>query len=475
MTSLSRRRLAPLAVLLAATAAIALAQQQILLRRAGRLVSLEAEPALGPAPLLRLRFSRPVQPVVELLDSAGQPTRSLPLRGEEREWRLSLEAEAPISRPLQLRVTGVDAAGRPIRARQFIWDPRPTLLAKVARGQRERLELRDPDGRWHPLTSWRDDLTEGLPLEDGRGVLFTTDDAPLRARVWRIGVVHNRLWDPGRPRPALRLTPARDLLGATSTFLHGSSSAMGRLLLQGARLAPEEGGGGSQPWLRLLEEKGRTWRTLPFESGGTATLLPTGDGVILQVAGGLTLYTLPPLGQRQSFLPGRHDLLAFCGLGERALMLARKADFSRDVELLRPGQPPVRIWTGRAAVVGASCSANAERVWLLTVEQGSRDDGEDAGGAQRLEVVTVRPEDGTSSPFRLQGWMLTAGSGLSFDPVSQSLLATLSRPGDEQSRAVLVILAQNGEPTGQTSLARPLLEASWLPARGRLGDFSSVF
>ncbi|QEY32751.1 hypothetical protein EVJ50_11465 [Synechococcus sp. RSCCF101] len=462
------RRLLPLTLMLSAAGLLALVQQQVLLRRPGRLVAVESVPALGPGVPLTFRFSRAVQPEVALTDAGGRVIRRLTVRGQERRWRLDLTGEPAIEAPLRLRVSGRDAAGRPIRPRRLVWDPRPALLARVSRGSAERLELREPDGRWHPLTPWSEELSDAWPLADGAGVLYATDAAPLRARAWRVAVEQNRLWDPQAPRPPLRVRPPRDLLGASSTFVHASSSATGRLLVQGASLQPQGAASGSDAWLRLQESNGRGWRDLPFASGGAATLLPTGDGVIVPVADGLTLHTLPPLAEGRRFLPGRRDLLAFCGLGERAVMLARQADFTRTVALLRPGEAPVRLWSGRAAVVGASCSADGERVWLLTVDQ-------DRDGSHQLALQTLQPGGAGGSRFPLEDWRLGTGTSLSFDPVSRSLLATLSPVGGDETRAVLIALDGEGTPREVSALPRPLLQAAWLPARGRIGGFSALF
>jgi hypothetical protein len=462
--------------LLALAGVLALLQALLLVRRSGRLVALRATPGEGAGAVLSLRFSRPVRPRVALLADGEGPAsaRSLPLEGEGRSWRLPLDPAVAAAAPLRLRISGRDQRNAAIPEVTVRWDPRPFLVALVARDARERLELRTPDGRWHPLSPWYADISGFWPMADGSGVVLTSFEGPLRHRAWRIDVAQASLWDDGTPAPTLQIRPPRDLLGRPNLFVHASSSLSGRLLLQGASLDAADPDAGSRPWIRLQEPGRRRWRTLTLESGGSAAMLPTGDGVILPVEDGLVLSSLPPLAPNRSFLPGRRDLSAFCGLGQRAVLLRREADYSRVIELLRPGLPPTELWRGSAAVVGVSCDAAAERIWLLSVDRAGE---RDAAGSptQQLRLLRLAGAGDPIGITPLPGWELSGTSGLEHDPVSDRLLSVLRPPGREDGRAVLISLTPGGQPGGTEVLDRPILEAGWLRRRGGRRGISAAF
>ena len=76
---------------------------------------------------------------------------------------------------------------------------------------------------------------------------------------------------------------------------------------------------------------------LQVESSGAIQLVPQGGAMVVPHPEGLILMRLPGQPQRRQMLPGNRDLSSFCASGGRALMVRRRPDFSRSLELVEPG------------------------------------------------------------------------------------------------------------------------------------------
>ena len=135
-------------LVLAAGLALALLQQQLLLRRPPRLLELESSSASSGPAALDLRFSRPMRRSSLVVSSSLQPQLAWTWLGESNPLRLLLLPGQTIPGPLRLLLAGVDRRNLPLGRQQWLWDPRPRLLAVVPVAGGEQLQLQRRDGSW---------------------------------------------------------------------------------------------------------------------------------------------------------------------------------------------------------------------------------------------------------------------------------------------------------------------------------------
>lgn len=435
---MSRRRPWP-AWLLLLGAALALVQQQVLLRRPPRLAELRPNPSGAPA--LRARFSRPMQRASLQAGSRIDPPRPHRWLGEGDTLLLSLASEAPVRSPLALELAGRDRRGLALAPSRWRWDPRGRVLAVAPRGSGEQLQLRDHDGRWLPLGPVWHRLRAVEARGDGGGVAFSSEDALGDAAVWQIPLQQPSL-SAGLAAPAPpRAGRIEALEPGPLVFAHLSSDRRGNLLIQSA--------GGSEPVVSLVEPQGSR-RRLDLKAGGALRLLPEGGGVVVPSSEGLAVQDLPPLPPGRQLLPGSRDLLAFCPRAGRVLLLRHWPDFRRSVERIEPGQPPRQIWLGGAAVLGGACAGGGERLWLLLL---------DGLGEPQASLVALDGQGRRVGLRRLEGWEVEPGAGLHYDPGSQQLLTTLRPLAAAEARPVLF----DARTLVPTPLALPARRAIWLP------------
>ena len=443
---MNRRRPWPTLLLLLA-GALALVQQQVLLRRPPRLADLRTDSSGAPA--LRARFSRPMQRASLQAGSRLDPAQAHRWLGEGDTLLLSLASEQPVREALKLEVAGRDRRGLALAPSRWRWDPRGRVLAVARRGDGEQLLLRDHDGRWLPLGPVWHRLRSVEARADGSGVAFSSEDALGDAAVWQIPLQPSSLSAGFGPPPRPRAGGIEALEPGPLVFAHLSSDRRGTLLIQSA--------GNAEPVVSLLE-RGGTRRRLDLKAGGALRLLPEGGGMVVPSSEGLAVQDLPPRPPRRQLLPGSRDLLAFCPRAGRALLVRHWPDYRRSIERIEPGQPPRQIWLGGAAVLGGACAGGGERLWLLLL---------DGLNQPQASLVALDGQGRQLAMRRLEGWEVEPGAGLHYDPGSQQLLTTL-RP--------LAATGAPAEPAGEarpvlfeagtlapTPLALPARRALWLP------------
>ena len=453
-------------------------QQAGLQRRPGRLLAVQ--PAVNTAAVLELRYSRPVD-LASLAESI-QLMPEVPFRATADGAAVQLRLSQPYraSGPIQVSLGGQDQQGRPLHQVQVLWEPRPLLLGLVSGSNGQRLELSwpdaDADGPWQPITPWEQSISNVLPLRDGRGIVYAAAVDSLSQKNWFVamepsGVVSGDLPTTWQPAAAPQPLPVPATL-----YSHFSSSSRGHLLLQGVNSAALEEPALHPPFLKLfqtnqarglrrwLRRRDQAWRqTTPLEHqpGGPAVLLPSGDGLVFPNENGLVVVSLPPLKPQRHLMPGNRDLKTFCGQGQRAVVLEHQPDYTKTIELLRPGLAPEVMWTGEAAVLAVACDETAERLWLLTVDGILGNDGQPQ---QDVLLLEIQPGRGVVTALHLAEHSPSATPTLQYDPVTHRLLTVLEHPGKAQSEALLITLPAPGQqvPPHLTSMDQPMDMAHWL-------------
>ena len=453
---------------------LALLQQCGLQRRPGRLLG--ARPAVDAAAVLELRYSRPVDP--DSLAASVQLAPDVPLSitadGATVQLRLSQPYRA--SGPIEVSLGGQDQQGRPLHQVWLQWEPRPLLLGLVSSPQGQRLELTWPDtnGVWKPITLWESSISNVLPLRDGRGVVYAAAADSLSQRNWFVEVVPSVVSRhlPTDLQPAV---PPQPLPGPATLYSHFSSSNRGHLLLQGVSSAALEHPAHHPPFLQLFQpdqvrglrwllRRQQPWRQatpLEHQPDGRVVLLPSGDGLVFPDENGLVVVSLPPLSAQRHLLPGNRDLKTFCGAGQRAVVLEHQPDYTKTIELLRPGLAPEVVWEGEAALLAAACDEAAERIWLLTVDGVLGADGQPQ---QDILLVEVQPGHGVVTALHLSNHSPSVTPALHYDPVTHRLLTVLEHTGEDRSEALLITLTAPGQqtPPQVTSIDKPMDMAYWL-------------
>jgi hypothetical protein len=434
---------------LATPLALAVAQQQLLLRLPPRLEQLQSAPASSGPAALQSRFSRPMQPASLQRQSRLQPPLRHRWLGSGNVLLLSLEAGQRLTDPLHLHLEGEDSRNLALRPSRWFWDPRPRILAVVPRTGGDQLQLRDHNGLWRPLSPVWPEIPLMLPLGHGRGVVAASRQADGQLRLWRIPLEQHNLQPAEQPSRPPQVRPPQPLLGGPVVFAHLSSNRQGDLLVQSGQLDP-----GSSEALLLPAAGGR--RRLSWPVSGPMHLLPEGGAVVVPDTEGLHLEALPPLPARRQTLPGSRDLSSFCPQAGRALLLRHWPDFRRSLELVEPGQAPRQLWLGPEALVASACDRSGERIWALLL----------AGTQQpRLSLLALDRRGRLLGRRELSGWELEPGTGLHWDPASGQLLAAL-RPlaagsGPAPAAQPVLIDATTLQPR---PLGRAVRQVMWLPA-----------
>lgn len=427
---------------------LALAQQQILLRRPPRLLTVTpAAGSSGPG-ALELDFSRPMATASLARTSRLTPALAHQWLGSGNRARLLLEPGATVQEPLALSVEGRDLRDMAFGPRPWLWDPRPRIVAVVSVGGGEQVQLQDHDGRWRPLSPVWPSVPNLQPLGDGSAVALVSADAQGRQRVWRVPLRQRNLVAPPRALEPPRILPARELSSRPLLFAYLSTNRRGDLLVQSSNEA--SGQADSELWT-----PGGQRRRLPVRASGPIQLVPQGGAMVVPEIEGLTLMKLPGLPPRRQMLPGSRDLSSFCPAGGRALLVQHRPDFTRSLQIVEPGQPPRTLWQGPQALLASACDRNGERVWALTLE---------GLGIPRLRLLALNREGRVLRQREFPGWELEPGTGLQLDPSRNLLLLTL-RPlagggGRTQARPALV----EATSLELQLLDRPVRQAQWLAA-----------
>ena len=432
----------PAGLVLAAGIALALLQQQLLLRRPPRLLELRSTTASSGPAALDLRFSRPMQRSSLERSSALAPQLKSTWLGEGNPLRLLLLPQQTIRGPLQLLLAGIDRRGQPLQHQRWHWDPRPRLLAVVPVSGGEQLQLQQRDGRWQALGPVWPQLAEVRPLGDGSGVALLSGDGKGAHKLWLLPLEQqNLVREPSSLRNPItgKLTPLSD---QPLLFAHLSSNRRGDLLVQASTTALEPG------QTLLISSSGKR-RRLDQAASGPIQLLPEGGAMVVPELEGLTLHSLPGELERRQVLPGSRELSSFCPVSGRALLVRHWPDYRRSLELVEPGQPPRQLWIGSEAVLASACDRGGERVWLVISDWRQ--------GAQP-QLLALDRRGRLQRQRSLAGWEVEPGSAMAFDPTRQLLLLTLrNRDG---ARPVLI----DGHSLGLQPQAKSVRLALWLPA-----------
>lgn len=439
----------PWPLALAAGLALALVQQQILLRQAPRLRTVKPAIASSGPGALEVTFSRPMATPSLAAASRISPAKAHQWLGSGNRVRLLLQPGVTVNRPLSLTMRGRDLRGMAMAPRLWQWDPRPRIVAVVSVSGGEQVQLQDHDGRWQPLSPVWPSIPMLQPLGDGSAVAMVSTDREGHQRVWRVELVQHNLAPGSRGLGSPTIGKFQELSRRPLLFAYLSSNRQGDLLVQGASVA--SGQADSELWSR----SGR-YTTLPaVQARGPTKLVPQGGWLVVPETEGLSLVKMPGLPPAQQMLPGSRDLSSFCPAGGRALLLHHRPDYTRSLEIVEPGQPPRSIWQGPQAVVGSACDRNGARIWALTIE---------GLGLPRLRLLALDRRGHLLRQRDFSGWELEPGTGLQFDPSRNQLLMALrplvSRPGRTQARPALV----NATSLEFRVLDQPVRQAQWLPA-----------
>lgn len=430
-------------LLLGAGVLVALVQQQLLLRRAPRLLELQSSTASSGPAALALRFSRPMDRVSLASGSRLQPALPHQWLGASNPLRLLLEGKQPITGAIRLLISGLDQRGLALQPQRWLWDPRPRLLAVVPQGKGEQLQLQQRDGRWRSLTPVFDRITAVQPLGDGSGIALATRSGESE-QLWLLPLQQSALQPDQRSAAAgVKAGPLQALLEEPLSFAHLSSNRRGDLLVQwSARTA-------GQSITSFWPRQGRR-QELDLQASGPMQLLPEGGALVIPELEGLSLRNLPGRPARRQLLPGSRDLSGFCPVSGRALLVRHWPDFRRSLELVEPGQPPRQLWLGSEAVLSTACDRGGERVWLLLSNW--RD-------AQRNRLLELNRAGRIVRERDLEDWEAEPGVPMAYDPTRRQLLLTLRPRGSQEARPVLLGV----DDLQPRPVAKPVRQALWLP------------
>lgn len=437
----------PWALALTGGLALAVLQQQLLLRHPPRLLGIDAADTSSGPGTLDVRFSRPMDLASVAAASRLTPASKHQWLGVGNRQRLLLAPGVRVARPLQIEVGGRDQRGMVLAPRSWLWDPRPRIVAVVSVASGEQLQLRDHTGRWRAMGPIWPSIPILEPLGDGSGVALVSADRQGRQRVWRVDLRQSNLAPRSTGLAAPWIAPPTGLSAEPLVFAYLSSNRRGDLLVQESR----EASGQSNT---ELQRRDGSRVSLDLRASGPVLLVPQGGAMVVPEVEGLSLLRLPGAGVGRQILPGSRDLSSFCPVGGRALLVQHRPDFTRALEIVEPGQAPRTLWVGPQALVASACERNGSRIWALTIE---------GLGQPRLTLLAL---DRTGQPLGkrvLTGWELEPGTGLELDPSRNQLLLTL-RPmalggGRTQARPALI----DATSLELSLLERPVRQARWLP------------
>jgi hypothetical protein len=439
----------PWSMALGAGLALALVQQQILLRQPPRLQTVKPASASSGPGALEITFSRPMAVPTIASSSQISPAAAHQWLGSGNRLRLLLQPGVTVNRPLSLTLRGRDLRSMPMAPRLWRWDPRPRIVAVVGVAGGEQVQLQDHDGSWQPLSPIWPSIPTLQPLGDGSGIAMVSADPMGRQQVWRLELVqHNLAPGSGSPSPP-SIGRFQQLSKRPLLFAYLSSNRQGDLLVQGA--SETSGQAESELWSR----SGRKLAVPVVQDSGPIKLVPQGGAMVVPEGQGLSLVKMTGPSSARQMLPGSRDLSSFCPVGGRALLVHHRPDFTRSLEIVEPGQPPRSIWQGPQALVASACDRNGARIWALTIE---------GVGLPRLRLLALDRQGHVLRQRDFQGWALEPGTGLQLDPSRNQLLMTVrplvSGPGRPEARPALV----NATTLEFRVLDHPVLQAMWLVA-----------
>ena len=430
--------------LLVLAAALVLIQQQVLLRRSPRLVSLSQQQIHSGSAALDLRFSRPMHRNNVSSESRLVPALNHRWLGTNNPLRLVIDADQVIPGPLKLELAGRDQRLNPMATQTWWWEPRPWLLVTRQVDDGEQVQLLDHDGSWTPLSPVWKRITKLTPIGNGQGVAMVSSDGEGGERIWLRHLTQQSL---ARRREELKPPEPEHLeLLADQEVLFGhlSSNLNGDLLLQTGGFFP-----GSER-VELIKADGQREK-LSQISSGPMELIPAGGGLVVPAYDNLSLRPLVDNGRPPQSLPGSRELGAFCAASGRAVLIRHWPDYRRSIELVIPGLAPRQLWLGEKAVLGVACDGSGERIWAVL--------GEWTGDRG---VHTILLIDGAGTPLKQQPlapWSMKGGTPVQFDPVRRQLLLTVMHPDRRESHPALM---DAGSLQWRKILPVDVGEAQWL-------------
>ena len=445
-----------LSVALIGLGVVALVQQQILLRRPPRLRSVAIQSIRSGAAALDVRFSRSMNRTSVAENSRLLPHQPHQWFGQQDQFRLLLDPGALIHSPQQLVLAGHDQRGLALPQRALWWDPRSSLLAVVVEEQGEQLKLRRQDGRWLPLSSVEQRILQIEPLGNGEGVAFVTDNDPSKLEVLLRELTPRALSDQaqglGNPLPGA----LQSLASGSLLFAHLSSNQRGELLVQVGGIEA----GSDRTWIRSANAKRRD---LNLEVAGAIRLLPDGSGLVVPSYDGLDLLPMNPDGKENApqSLPGSRELKSFCTGSGRAVLLRNWPDYRRSIELVIPGQPPRQVWLGEEGVMATACDNRGDKIWIVL---------RTASPTLQDELLLLNSSGLVLKRRYFPGWYLASGAVLDVDPATNRLLTVMTDGDGSRRRAALI----DGNSLEFELLKPEVVLARWLPAGGKLDEFSKV-
>jgi hypothetical protein len=357
-----------------------------------------------------------------------------------------IDAEVVLTAPLELSIAGADQRGLPLGEQQWWWDPRPWLIATRPVPGGEQVQLQTRSGEWMPISRVWPAIPSVVPLGNGRGIALVGRDQNGTEQVW---------WDQLKPRSTANrlaalgpptLSRTEPLLKGEVLFAHLSSNLNGDLLVQSGGFQP-----GSDQTL-LLQADGKR-KALALKPSGPMQLLPAGGGVVMPTYDGLSLRPLQATEQKPQMLPGSRELGAFCGASGRAVLVRHWPDYRRSIELVVPGQAPKQLHLGDQAVLGVACDNRGKRIWAVLGRW------EQQRGNHELVLISDAGE--MTQRRALAPWTLKAGSPIQWNPVTNQLLMTLTRPSQSHARAGLI---DSDSLKLIKVINTPISEAQWLHA-----------
>ena len=411
-----------LMVMLMAGAAV-LAQQQLLMRRAPRLVRLMPQQVQSGAAALDLQFSRPMNRASVSDATRLEPNLAHRWMGETTPLRMVIDSDVVLKAPIALSLAGADQRALMLEKQQWWWDPRPWLIATRPVEGGEQVQLQNRTGDWIAISQVWPAIPSVVPLGNGRGIAMVRRDQNGTEQVWLAQMTTNStastLPELGPPTVNSR----KPLFRGEVLFAHLSSNLNGDLLVQSGGFRP-----GSDQAL-LVQADGKR-QQLALKPSGPMQLLPAGGGVVMPVYDGLTLRALRKSEQKPQILPGSRELGAFCGASGRAVLIRHWPDYRRSIELVVPGQAPKQLHLGDQAVLGVSCDHRGQRIWAVL--------GRWEQQRGNHELVLLGEDGEVKRRMQLNPWTLKAGSPIQWNPATNQLLMTLTQANQSDARAGLI-------------------------------------
>ena len=435
-----------LTFLLIGAAGVALLQQQMLLRRPPRLLSLISQPLHSGSAGLDLQFSRPMDRASIAATSRVEPAMRHRWLGEGNALRLVVEGERAIEQPLLLHLAGSDLRNQKISPQSWWWDPRPWLVVNRLVADGEQLQLQRRDGTWQPLTPVWPAISQVVPLGNGRGIAVVSSDSRGQESIWLRPLKSAGLHQDKTLLSTPQLESLEPLASGPLLFGHVSSNLSGDLLVQ-------KGGfrAGSQTTELVLNDGSR--RSLRVKTSGPLQLIPAGGGMVVPAREGLRIDSLSEVRRSDpQILPGSRELGAFCSASGRAVLIRHWPDYRRSIELVIPGLAPRQLHIGDQAVLAVACNNTGTRIWAVL--------GRWSAQGRNQTIVLMNETGRIQRQTTLNPWMLQPGTKLLMDPVRKQLLMSVSQSSQNHSGIAALMDAHALEWSEFGNI--PIKEAVWL-------------